>query len=72
MTVAEDTLSYAQRIRQLGATRGDEIACTHVAPDGSERTSTWGWLDRRSSQVARWLTDRGVGHADRVDIGLRN
>ena len=72
MTVAEDTLSYAQRIRQLGATRADEVACTHAAPDGSEQTSTWGWLDRRSSELARWLSDRGVGHGDRVAIGLRN
>ena len=33
---------------------------------------TWEWLDRRSSQLAGALADRGLGFGDRLGIGLRN
>ena len=64
--------SIVSRIRHLAATRGDDEAYRHVAMDGTERAVTWEWLDRRSSQLAAALRDRGVGFGDRVGLGLRN
>ena len=40
--------------------------------DGTERSVTWEELDRRSTQIARGLAERGVGHGDRVALPLRN
>jgi len=44
----------------------------HVRPDGSEELSTWRDIDRRSEQLARTLTARGVGKGDRVALELVN
>lgn len=64
--------SVAGRIRQLAAERGDDPVYRHVGMDGTERVVTWAWLDRRSSQLAVALRDRGAGFGDRVGLGLRN
>jgi bile acid-coenzyme A ligase len=61
-----------RRIRHLATTRGDDAVYRHVAMDGTEREVTWEWLDRRSSQLAGALLERGVGFGDRVGLGLRN
>ena len=70
--VLEETPSFAQKIGTLGKERSDEVACIHVDQDGTERSSSWGWLDRRSSEIARWLLDSAVGSGDRIALRLRN
>jgi bile acid-coenzyme A ligase len=72
VTPQAEESSIVGRIRQLAATRGDDAVYQHVCMDGTERAVTWEWLDRRSSQLAGALRDRGVGFGDRVGIGLRN
>ncbi len=64
--------SIPHRIRQLVAEQADTVVFTHLALDGSEASFTWAELDRRSSQLAGALRDRGLGHGDRLGIGLRN
>ena len=71
MTDQDEAPSLVATIRRLAATRGDDV-CRHVAIDGTERAVTWDWLDRRSSQVAGALRERGVGFGDRLGLGLRN
>ena len=71
-STAEEPVSFAKRIRTLGRERADDIACIHVAPDGTEESHTYGWLDRRSSEVARWLIGRGLEHGDRLALRIRN
>jgi bile acid-coenzyme A ligase len=44
----------------------------HVAADGLESAYTWAQVDRRSSQLAAALAERGLGCGDRLGIGLRN
>src|SRR5262249_47786411 len=65
-------VTNAARIRQLAHEAGDTVAYTHVALDGSEVALTWAALDRRSSQVAGALRERGVVIGDRLAISLRN
>ncbi len=72
MTVPGGPTTIVGQIRQLAKTRGEDIVYRHVAMDGTERAVTWEWLDRRSSQLAGELRDRGVGFGDRVGLGLRN
>ena len=45
----------------------DAPALTH-----GTRTLTWGALDRRADNLARWLLDAGVGRQDKVAIYLYN
>ena len=72
MTVNDAKLSHASQIRRLAKDRPDEQAYTHIGVDGAEQAFRWGWLDRRSSQLAGAFSARGLGHGDRVGIGLRN
>jgi bile acid-coenzyme A ligase len=64
--------SIARRIRELSAERPDEQAFWHVASDGGEQAFTWRQLERRSSQLAGALAERGLTVGDRLGIGLRN
>jgi bile acid-coenzyme A ligase len=64
--------SITGQIRQLAATRGEDLVYRHIAMDGTERAVTWAWLDQRSGQLAGALRERGVGFGDRVGLGLRN
>ena len=41
--------------------RPDEVVWRFVAADGDESTFTWPELDRRSSQLAGALAERGLG-----------
>ena len=76
MTVQDDGLngvvSQNQRLAQLAAERPDEIGYRHVRLDGSEVAVSYGWLHRRSLELAAALAEKGVGHGDRVGLGLRN
>jgi bile acid-coenzyme A ligase len=65
-------VSFACRIRQLAADRPDDEVCRHVGEDGSEQVQTWRGLERRSSQLAAALAERGLGAGDRVALGIRN
>lgn len=64
--------SIPHRIRQLAEELPDTVAFTQLALDGSEPAYTFAELDRRSSQLAGALRDRGLCHGDRLGIGLRN
>jgi bile acid-coenzyme A ligase len=65
-------VSFAGRIRQLADERPDDPAYRHLGVDGAEPAFTWSWLDRRSSQLAGALAERGVGEGDRLSIAIRN
>ncbi len=65
-------MSQASRIRLLAEERPDAPAYVHVGLDGNEEVLTHDELDRRSSQLAGALAERGVGYGDRVGLGLRN
>ena len=65
-------MSFAGRIRQLARERPGEMVYRHLSVDGGEPAFTWPWLDNRSSQVAGALAERGLGHGDRLALGIRN
>lgn len=65
-------VSLPARIRLLAEEKPDEQAYWHIGLDGVEQGFSWGWLDRRSSQLAGSLRTRGLGFGDRLGIGLRN
>ena len=60
------------QLRLQASEHPDELVYWHIARDGGEPGFTWSWIERRSSQVARALADRGVRFADRIGIGLHN
>lgn len=63
-------VSYAQRIADLAAERGERTALIFVAADGSERSLTWAELDSRANQMARVLAGHGVGQTTLLAICL--
>ena len=65
-------VSFARRVRQLAGERPHEPVCRHVGTDGREVVLSWVELDRRSSQLAGALADRGVRLGDRLALGMRN
>ena len=67
-----ELLAFGPEIHRRAVRQPDEVAVVFAAMDGSERSITWEELDRRSSQIARGLADRGVGHGDRIALPLRN
>lgn len=69
---AEPAVSMGARLRIIAAERPAEIAYIHIGQDGSERAVSYEWLDRRSTQLAGEMADRGVGQGSRVALGLRN
>lgn len=70
--VAESPPSQASRIGVVAAERPDATGYLQVRLDGTEESVTNEWLHLRSSQLAAALADRGVGHGDRIGLGLRN
>jgi bile acid-coenzyme A ligase len=64
--------SQASRIGAVARERPDAEGFRIVRLDGSEHAVTNAWLDRRSSQLAGALTERGVGQGARLGLGLRN
>jgi bile acid-coenzyme A ligase len=69
---APEPIPNGTRLRHLAAERGDDVAVTFLAEDGSERLLTWRQLDDRSTQFARVLAARGLGVGDYLGIQLRN
>jgi bile acid-coenzyme A ligase len=70
MAISE--VSLVQRLRQLAQERSTDPACVHIGIDGKQHVATYEWLDRRSSQLAAALAERGVGYGSRIGLGLRN
>lgn len=70
--LSADGAPYGERIHQVAVERGDEVAVIFAAEDGSERTVTWEELDRRSTQLARVLAERGLASGDLLAVSLRN
>jgi bile acid-coenzyme A ligase len=65
-------VSFGHRFAHLAATRPGDPALVHVAVDGAEAVVTWAELDRRATQVARALAERGLGVGDRLALCLQN
>ena len=64
--------TLVQRLRELATEEPDARAYTQIASDGSEQVVTTAELDRRSSQLAGVLAQRGLGLGDRLALGLKN
>jgi bile acid-coenzyme A ligase len=67
-----ESVSLVRRLRDLAEARPDEQAFWYVPTEGVDLVQTWAELDRRSSQLAGALAERGLGYGDRLGIGLRN
>jgi bile acid-coenzyme A ligase len=65
-------ISIAHRIRQLAERCGDQRVLWCIGADGGEPAFTWSEIDRRSSQLAAALSERGLMLGDRLGIELRN
>jgi bile acid-coenzyme A ligase len=73
VTVLDETpIPFSRRVRDLAAAAPEGPALVLVRPDGSEETTTWRGLDRRTEQLGRVLIERGVGRGDRVALELVN
>ena len=76
MTAHEPTddpmISYGRRLSQLAERHPEKVAIVQAAVDGSERTVTWGELERRANQVARLLAEHGVDEESLVAVALPN
>src|ERR1044071_7896422 len=65
----EEELWVQGRVREQGEQRGDAIAVVEVeAEGGGEKVVSYGELERRSNQVAKWLKEMGVGEEDVVGL----
>jgi bile acid-coenzyme A ligase len=67
-----ENVSIARRIRERATEHPDEEVFWFVAVDGSDSGFSWAELDRRSSQLAGALAERGLAFGDRLGIGLCN
>src|SRR5215472_12947598 len=56
----------------IAAEHPDRIALRVVGDDGTDASSTYGDMARRSAQVANWLRGHGVRRGDRVLLMLGN
>lgn len=73
MTAVDETpIPFSRRVRDLAAADPDAPALVLVRPDGQEELTTWRDLDRRTEQLGRTLSDRGVGPGDRIALELVN
>jgi bile acid-coenzyme A ligase len=70
--ISPDGVPFGRRIRDLATTDPDAPAIVVVALDASERTLTYGEIDRRTNQLARAYAEAGAGAGDRVALELRN
>lgn len=71
-TAAVTGVPYGSRLAQLGRDRADEVALWLVGTDGKTERLTWAELDRRATQVGRWLAGRGATVGSRVALALHN
>jgi bile acid-coenzyme A ligase len=67
-----EQVSIPRRVRELATEQPDGQVFWYIGEDGSEPGFTWREIDRRSSEVAAALAERGLGFGDRLGIGLRN
>lgn len=71
-TPAPQPVSYGRRLTQLAEERPDATAIVFAPLGGDERRITWAELERQANQVARLLSERGIGERDTVVIGFPN
>jgi bile acid-coenzyme A ligase len=67
-----EEISYGRQVTHLADELGEEVALTLAHTDGTESTATWNELDRRSTQIAHLLVERGVVEGDLVVVALPN
>lgn len=67
-----EIVPFGTRVAQLGRDRGDQPALWFAARSGPDQVLSWRQIDERSTQVARWLANRGVGTGDLVALALHN
>jgi bile acid-coenzyme A ligase len=65
-------LAFSARLHQLGQDRAGAPALWFVPVEGEVTVLSWDELDARSTQVARWLSGRGLDQAQRVALALHN
>jgi bile acid-coenzyme A ligase len=65
-------IPFGTRLHDLALNSNGDVALVFAADSGSEVSITWEELDRRSTQVARLLADRGLGQGDFLAMELRN
>ena len=68
----QENISLAQKLRAQVETNPQQTVFWNYSSDGRETTYTWAELDRRSSQVAAALAERGLGVGDRLGVGLHS
>jgi bile acid-coenzyme A ligase len=65
-------ISFGARLRQLAATRADEIALVVVDADGGRQELTWAEFDRWTEALAHVLVARGTAVGTTVIVGVPN
>jgi bile acid-coenzyme A ligase len=65
-------ISFGARLRQLAATRADEIALVVVDADGGRQELTWAEFDRWTEALAHVLVARGTAVGTTVIVGFPN
>ena len=68
----DEPVPFGRRLRLLGSTVPDDAAVIVVAADHSERTLTWGEIDRETNRLGRSFSTAGVRPGDRIAIELQN
>jgi bile acid-coenzyme A ligase len=63
---------FGTRLHDLALSSNGDVALVFAADSGTEEPITWDELDRRSTQVARLLIDRGLGVGDLLAMELKN
>src|SRR5690554_5697966 len=63
-------ITYAQRVADFAATRGESTALVFIAPDRSEVSLNWSELDSRANQMARALSRHGIGSESLLAVCL--
>ncbi len=71
-SATSDGTPFGTKIHQVAEANPDGVAIIFAAEDGSERTVTFGELDRRSTQLARVLSARGLTAGDPLVVSLPN
>jgi len=61
-------MNFASRINAVALERPDRAAVSLIGNDGSVRTTSYGEMDRTSSNLGAWLLDTGLAPGDRVAI----
>jgi bile acid-coenzyme A ligase len=70
--MSAEPVSFGQRVEQLAAERPTTPAVVFAPTDGEVQTVTWAALDRRSTQIAAGLRQRGLRRGARLALALQN